>query len=72
MQRVASPTPSTVRSRATRERRCRGMRCFMVRLDDAEIESLTKRGYLEDPECASPPAAYAVTRHAASANVSNN
>jgi hypothetical protein len=60
------------RANEYRTRRRRGMRCFMVRLDDAEIESLTKRGYLEDPECARPPAAYAVTRHAASANVSNN
>jgi hypothetical protein len=25
------------------------MRCFMVRLDDAEIESLVKAGYLEAP-----------------------
>ena len=49
MQRVASPKRSTVRSRATRERRRRGMRCFMVRLDDAEIEALVKAGYLETP-----------------------
>jgi len=61
-----SVTRDAARAKEYRMRRCRGMRCFMVRLDDAEIESLTKRGYLEDPECARPPAAYAVTRHAAS------
>jgi len=49
MQRVASPKRSTVRSRATRERRRRGMRCFMVQLDNAEIKALVKAGYLETP-----------------------
>jgi len=37
------------RAKEYRTRRRRGMRCFMVRLDDAEIESLVKAGYLEAP-----------------------
>jgi len=49
MKRVASPTRNTVRSRLHRTRRRRGMRCYTIRMADAEIEALVHAGYLEAP-----------------------
>jgi hypothetical protein len=46
---VTRDATGAARAKKYRTRRRRGMRCFMVRLDDAEIESLVKAGYLEAP-----------------------
>jgi hypothetical protein len=46
---VTRGAAGAARAKEYRMRRRRGMRCFTVRLDDAEIEALVRAGYLETP-----------------------
>jgi hypothetical protein len=46
---VTRDAAGAARAKEYRMRRRRGMRCFTVRLDDAEIEALVRAGYLETP-----------------------
>jgi hypothetical protein len=46
---VTRDATGAARAKKYRTRRRRGMRCFVVRLDNAEIEALVKAGYLETP-----------------------
>ncbi len=47
---VAEPKPSaaTQRMRLYRHRRCRGLRSVRILLNATEIDSLVRKGYLED------------------------
>jgi len=43
----AAPSAAAERMRRHRQRRCDGLRCFMIELRETEIDALVRKGLLE-------------------------